>query len=202
MARITRGGVWESPGQYATPRCSRTRANFGSHFQISLPVSGSSANYATGRCREEHAVANDNRGGFELCAFIAGVISPCPVQARHVSGRDLFQRREMGVDVIVTVGRPIILCPSCRRQQEYDSEGCGLPHRDESIVFLQPRVDEVTPIVRFHRARIFEKRGRSGRITRYSEKASHDIKQYRQRSTPSRSRADSRSFQASLSRNS
>jgi hypothetical protein len=86
----------------------------------------------------------------------------------------------MGVDVIVTVGRPIILCPSCRRQQEYDSEGCGLPHRDESIVFLQPRVDEVTPIVRFHRARIFEKRGRSGRITRYSEKASHDIKQYRQ----------------------
>jgi len=36
------GGVPRSPGQYDTPRCSRPFA-FGSNFQISVPVSGSSA---------------------------------------------------------------------------------------------------------------------------------------------------------------
>ena len=107
-ARDRRGGVFASPGQYATPRLLTGPPD--SNFQIGLPVSGSSAKTVEPR-RDVHQAVDDERRDLKVAA--AGVERPRLLQLGDVLPGDLRQRRESLRARIAAEGPPVALARDC-----------------------------------------------------------------------------------------
>ena len=73
------------------------------------------SNYTLLLGRNVKDIVHHQRCGFELPAFFPRVISPCPIQFRHVPGVDLGHAAR-----IVPIRRPIGLCLDTRCGQQRD----------------------------------------------------------------------------------